>query len=212
MKTKIILFTLFAISSLLGIGKLFWEQEYKFAQPTPIPETLKKVAKGDSVTVPLVNHSKSNLYLHFYNYECPCSRFNIKEFQSLVKKHSDKVDFVAVLQTSKSNKTAVSKFLKRYDLGIPVIHDINGDIAEALGVYSTPQAVIIKNHTVYYKGNYNKARFCLSKNTKFAEQALHTLVNGKDLPDFPIVAEIAYGCELPSNTKKESTFSNLFNL
>ena len=212
MKIKITLFILFTILSLFGIGKIFWEQEYKFAQPTPIPETLNKVSKGDTITLPIVNNSKSNLYLHFYNYECPCSRFNIKEFQSLVKKHSNKVDFVAVIQASESNRTAVSEFVKKYDLGIPVIHDTNGEIAEALGVYSTPHAVIIKNHSVYYKGNYNKARFCLSKNTKFAEQALQALVNGKKLPEFPAVAEIAHGCELPSNNKKETTFLNLFNL
>ena len=69
MKIKITLFILFTILSLFGIGKIFWEQEYKFAQPTPIPETLNKVSKGDTITLPIVNNSKSNLYLHFYNYE-----------------------------------------------------------------------------------------------------------------------------------------------
>ena len=188
------------------IGLIFWKQEYKFTLPTPKPLNYVEVAQGDSVNIP---YSSGNLtYFHFYNYDCPCSRFNVKEFQSLVNKYDDKVTFYAVLETSGASSDDVDEFLQKYDLGINVIKDNDGKVAASLGVYSTPQAVLVKDQKIYYKGNYNKARFCLSKNTKFAAQALEALVKGEPVPDFPFVAQIAYGCELPANTSNDK---NLFS-
>lgn len=210
MKLKITLYILLVISVLSLIAWIFWEQEYKYTLPTPVPSNFVNVNIGDQVTLPSLDLDESNTYIHFYNYDCPCSRFNIKEFQSMVRRYSDKVKFVAVLQTSEDDPNKVEHFKNKYDLGIKVIDDPKGKIASALGVYSTPQAVIVKNNKVFYKGNYNKARFCLSKNTKFAEKALEALINNQTLPIFPILAEIPYGCELPSNISKESSLFNLF--
>ena len=211
MKARILLFTLIVVTCLGLIAKIFWEQEYKFVQPTPVPDNLKVVLKGDSVGLDLFTTFGPDLFIHFYNYECPCSRFNIKEFGSLVKKYSKNIEFLAVLQIDDQNPRAINQFKEKYDLGIPIIED-DGKLAYTLGIYSTPQAVIIKEGKIYYKGNYNKARFCLSKNTKFAEQALKAFVNGEDAPVFPTVAEIPYGCELPSNSARAKKSPNLFNL
>lgn len=204
MRLRVFVFSILSTLIIFLIGLIFWKQEYQFTLPTPVPENYIKVEQGDSIDF---NIKKGRLsYYHFYNYDCPCSRFNIKEFQSLVHKYKDKVDFYAVLETKGISSNDVEEFLKKYDLGINVIQDPNGDIAEKLGVYSTPQAVLVKDQKIYYKGNYNKARFCLSKNTKFAAQALEAMVSGQPVPDFPFVAEIAYGCELPSNSNKTKGF------
>ncbi len=210
MKLKITIYIFFVALSLGLIGKIFWEQEYKFIQPTPKPIDLKEVKQGDIVRVPLLNTQHRSTYFHFYNYDCPCSRFNIKEFQSLTKKYKSNIHFIAVLQAKNADEDAIRQFKKRHDLGIEVIEDPNGEIAAALGVYSTPQAVILRGNEVYYKGNYNKARFCLSKNTKFAEMALKAFVNNEAAPEFPAVAEIAYGCELPSNNNESNNFLGIF--
>ena len=192
------------------IGLIFWKQEYKFTLPTPRPENYVEVLQGDSVNIQYASAKPS--YFHFYNYDCPCSRFNIKEFESLVYKYKDDVKFYAVIETEDISSDDVDEFLEKYDLGIEVIKDNDGKLATALGVYSTPQAVLVKDQKVYYKGNYNKARFCLSKNTKFAAQALEAMVKGEKVPDFPIVAEIAYGCELPTNTKKSNHLFSFLDL
>jgi peroxiredoxin len=208
---KIFLFTTLATCILLLIGFIFWQQEYKFSLPTPIPINHILLSKGDSVNLPDNLLKQGANYFHFYNYNCPCSRFNIKEFQSIVKKYENDINFYAVLQTTDTNKEAINEFKAKYDLGIKVLDDPNGEIAKSLGVYSTPQVVIVKDQKIFYKGNYNKARFCLSKNTKFAEMALTALMKNEEPPMFPSVAEIAYGCELPSNGGGTAGFLSIFN-
>lgn len=205
---KLALFIVLLIICLGGIGLLFWSQEYKYTLPTPVPENLQSVAEGDTVILPF-RTDKQNVFLHFYNYDCPCSRFNITEFQSMVRRYADDVEFFAILQTSDTDKEAVKKFREKYDLGIGVIEDPQGKVAAELGVYSTPQAVLIRNGRIYYKGNYNRARFCLSRNTKFAEMALTAMVRNEPAPAFPEQALVAYGCELPSN---QSNNNNLFSI
>ncbi|WP_155177967.1 TlpA family protein disulfide reductase [Fulvivirga lutimaris] len=210
MKLKIITFSVLSIFIILLIGLIFWKQEYKFTLPTPKPANYVEVLQGDSIDIQYTTEKPT--YYHFYNYDCPCSRFNIKEFESLVHKYKNDVKFYAVIETDDVLSDDVNNFLEKYDLGIDVIKDSKGKLATALGVYSTPQAVLIKDQKVYYKGNYNKARFCLSKNTKFAAQALEAMVKGEKVPDFPVVAEIAYGCELPTNTNKSKTFFSFLDL
>ena len=186
MELKTYLYVILAISILSLIGLIFWEQEYKFAQPTPKPENLKKV---NILNVHFAVSLDKNTYTRFYNYDGPFSRFNIREFQSIIRKYPSQVRFIAVLQTDDNDRNAVNGFKKKYDLGTETLHESKGEIAQALGVYSTPQAVTQKENTLFYRGNYNKARFCLSGNTRFAE--------------------IAYGCELPSNSTKKYFYNFL---
>ncbi len=202
---KLLLFTLFVMGIMGAIGYIFWEQEYKFTLPTPIPENLKEVDAGDSVWLDFAEPTdRKGMFIHFFNRDCPCSRFNITEFESMVRRFGDNIEFMAVIQ-EEGNSKAAAEFRKEYDLGIPVIYDQAGAIADSLGVYSTPQAVLIRNGKIFYKGNYNRARFCVSRNTKFAELALQALVNDEEPPYFPSVAYTAYGCELPSNQPNESS-------
>jgi peroxiredoxin len=193
------------------MGWLFWKQEYQFLRPTAKPNHLQNVVHGDTVDLSYLKREgiTKNTFIHFYNYDCPCSRFNIKEFEALVKKYSNEIEFVAVLQADDIDVDAIRAFKKKYDLGIRIIDDPKGEVANSLGVYSTPQAVILKENKLYYRGNYNKARFCMSKNTKFAEIALRALVNNELLPALPSIALVPYGCELPSNRDNKSTFLGL---
>ncbi|QCK14207.1 TlpA family protein disulfide reductase [Mangrovivirga cuniculi] len=195
MKKKLF-FALWLTFSLTVIAIIFYRQEYRFLLPTPKPIDLKMVEQGDSVKLDLAG-TGNRVYFHFYNSECPCSRFNIKEFKRIVRKNEDSVKFIAVIEEEQSNK--LQEFKKKYDLGIETIIDKDGKIANELGVYSTPQAVIVENGRVFYKGNYNKARFCTSKNTRFAELAVEAMLTNKKPPHFPELAYISYGCELPSN-------------
>ncbi len=208
---KIFLFLTLVIIALGGIGYLFWEQEYKYTLPTPVPQDLKQVNQGDSIQTDLpLEAGKQGVFVHFYNYDCPCSRFNITEFQSMVRRFSDEIQFIAVLQSDEPDARKIEEFRKKYDLGIEVVTDPDGKIADQLGIYSTPQAVLIKDQKIFYKGNYNRARFCVSRNTKFAEIALQALLKGEEPPFFPEVALTAYGCELPSNSNDNKSLLSIF--
>jgi hypothetical protein len=181
-------------------------------KPTPKPENLLQVNQGDSIDLSLYkDYNSKPIYIHFYNYDCPCSRFNIKEFELMVTKYKDQISFLAIVQSSNAlDNNAVEDFEAKYGLGIPTIYDSDGNYADNLGIYSTPQAVLIKDSKIFYKGNYNKARFCTSKNTKFAEIALEALLNNDLAPEFPMLAMVPYGCELPSNGNEDERFFDWF--
>ena len=130
----------------------------------------------------------------------------------MVLRYRQDVNFVALVQVEDDQMRMAQKFKRKYDLGIPVQLDLRGEIAASLGVYATPQAVLIDEAgKVFYKGNYNSTRYCTSKTTAFANIALQAFVDGKTAPLFPELAFTAYGCELPSNTQgKAKTIWDLF--
>ena len=153
--------TLFSILFLLScfglILWIFWKQEAQFSLPTPKPIALEQMPIGHSVDSTLIGSQNKFLFVHYYNKDCPCSRFNIKEFKSMVYNYQQDIEFVAVVQSADEGLDAAQHFKEKFDLPIRVIHDKMGEIATALGIYSTPQAVIIKNNQLYYRGNYNRA-------------------------------------------------------
>jgi hypothetical protein len=68
-----------------------------------------------------------------------------------------------------------------------------------VGVYSSPQAVVVTAAgALYYRGNYNLARYCTEVQTEFARIALEHVLAGAPKYDAPAPARIAYGCPLPS--------------
>ena len=93
--------------------------------------------------------------------------------------------------------------------GVIVIHDNADSLALACGVYSTPQAVIIdSDQKLFYRGNYNKSRYCTLKESNYAEIALKALVAGQEPPPSNQLATKSYGCELPEN--ENNNFITLF--
>jgi hypothetical protein len=78
-------------------------------------------------------------------------------------------------------------------------------LATKCGVYSTPQAVILDAQgLLYYRGNYNKTRYCTDPNTSYANIALDSLLNDHQYPHFNQFALKAYGCTLPECKKIET--------
>lgn len=199
-KPTIIIF----IFSLGLIGKIFWEQEFKYTLPTPVPEAYAPVEVSQTLNLntPFLKASDKPKHLHFYNPDCPCSRFNLSHFSSLVRKHSKEIDFYIILPSDAHLETVTEKFGKE----VMVIADQEEKIAQACGVYATPQAVIIdQSDKLYYRGNYNKSRYCTTPETNYAAIALDLLLADKPAPNFDLLSTTAYGCEL----SKKSWFQAL---
>jgi hypothetical protein len=198
---KLILFSwLFVL--LAAISYVLWHEDWKYSLPTPVPENYNasKPVNGKYLASVLAPGSSSPLFLHFFNPECPCSRFNIPHFKSLVNKYGDRVKFAIVLMAADGKYTA-DDILKKFDLDIPVI--INRGIADSCGVYSTPQAVLLnEKHELYYRGNYNKSRFCADRKTNFAQMAIDSLLSNRTNLITDKAALKSYGCCLPKCTKK----------
>lgn len=183
---------------LTAIGFIFWKNDLVYSMPTPVPAAYKAVEKGDVVHIALENRSKKPLFLHFFNPECPCSRFNLTHFKYLAKTYGAKVDFRIVVLNQ--NHLTEKEMQEKYGLSVPVL--FSASIATACGVYSTPQAAIIdSDNRLFYRGNYNKSRYCTDKKSNYAETALLALLQRKNNPEFDQYALKAYGCELPTCTK-----------
>jgi len=184
-----------------GISMLFWYNEWIYSLPTPVPVAYRSVSVGEFINLEgkleLVDNKPT--FIHFFNPGCPCSRFNIPHFKSLVKQFGDKASF-AIIVMSKNTNYSEEEIQNKFDLAIPVLFDQS--IAVSCGVYSTPQAVILDSgHKLYYRGNYNKSRYCTDKNSNYAEIALDSLLKNNSVPLFSQLATKAYGCQLP-NCKK----------
>lgn len=199
MKKKILL-TLWLLSLFTAILVLFWQNEYKYNLPTPIPKNHQDVAMGTHINLEKTFSPKNKaVFIHFFNPDCPCSRFNVPHVSGLIKKYGNKINFNIVVLNKKKNFT-VEEIQDKFDAMIPVFFD--EDIAEKCGVYSTPQAVILDgSQNLFYRGNYNKTRYCTNADSNYAQMAIDSLLNQDNKPTFDPLALKAYGCSLPKCTK-----------
>lgn len=195
--TMVILWLCLVFAAVLGI---FWYNEWKYQLPTEVPAGYVPIANGTTIDLPdsLNTEKKRPVFVHFFNPDCPCSRFNMPHFKSLVKQFGSKVDFAIVVMNNE--KYSAKRVKEKYDINVPVIFDTS--LAEACGVYSTPQAVILTSqHQLYYRGNYNKSRYCTDAKTNYAQIAITELLNNQRQTIFDRYALTAYGCELPTCNK-----------
>jgi len=136
------------------------------------------------------------LLLHFFNPSCPCSRFNLDHIRELTRAYGSRVNIVAVLEEDSTDKL-IDGF-RETGLPIEAVVDSNRTLATALGVYSTPQAVILDTRgTLVYRGNYNSSRYCVDRRSEYARLALDALLGFRAQPALEPAAFIAYGCRLP---------------
>ncbi|MEO6302125.1 MAG: redoxin domain-containing protein, partial [Bacteroidia bacterium] len=187
MKKLVVYICLLMICS--GIVIVFWKQELVYALPTSVPKNYNPVKLGEELILSFNSTKKEKpLFVHFFNPECPCSRFNMKHFKSLVRTYGQKVNFIMVVQTNDLSLSA-ERVKNSFDIEIPCIIDNGKKIADKCGVYSTPQAVIIDvKDKLYYRGNYNKARYCSDKKSDFAQIALDSLLNKSNQPVYTELA------------------------
>jgi hypothetical protein len=88
-----------------------------------------------------------------------------------------------------------------HNYGAPMPHwvDVDGSLAKKVGVYATPQAVILDaNRRIVYRGNYNSSRYCSNKKTAFAQMALANVLGESAYPFNETSACTPYGCTIPA--------------
>ena len=182
------------------IISFFWYNQLVYSLPTPVPSNYHTVTAGKKISLTGKIDVRNNkpVFLHFFNPECPCSRFNIDQFKNLVKTYHDEVNFAVILLSSK--KYTEKEIQDRFGITVPVYAD--SSLAASVGVYSTPQAVVLKNdQTLYYRGNYNKSRYCTDMKTNYAKMAIDDVVKHQPLSILDKYAFTAYGCTLPNCEK-----------
>jgi AhpC/TSA family len=183
------------------IGTIFWQTAWKYSLPTPIPSNYRDVPRGTAIVLPASARpamtANKPLFLHFFNPACPCSRFNMPQFRALVQQYGQQVFFAIVVMSPE--KYTAAQLQTKFDLPYPIPVLSDSAIAAACGVYSTPQAVIIgADGRLFYRGNYNRSRYCSDERTGFARQALDSFLHHNYSLTLSPLAFRAYGCQLPT--------------
>ena len=180
------------------VCQIFWENELVYNLPTPVPKNHTEIPQGtllqlnDRMTVA----GGKPMLIHFFNPKCPCSRFNMTHFKTLVRKYGSQMDF-AVVVLSQDGSTTQEQIKDRFNIDLPIYFD--EEIAKRCGVIATPQAVIIDNSKLFYRGNYNKSRYCTDTKSNYAQMAIDSLLVKRTMVTFNPLAFTAYGCSLPSS-------------
>src|ERR1700759_2831044 len=73
----------------IGVCFIFWRTQLKYSLPTPVPDHYHDIGRGTPVRLPVtaeagLHPGTTPLFLHFFNPDCPCSRFNMPQFRALV--------------------------------------------------------------------------------------------------------------------------------
>ena len=193
----VLLSTCLCLSAIVAV---FWHQDWQYSMPAVRPADLQQPDMGAKLALASVGmpaEKSKPIFLHFFNPDCPCSRFNIEHVRALIRRHHRNVRFIAVLQGEGGARRLAGSF-RKLDLGIESIVDEHGEIARLTGVYATPQAALIDpNGRLYYRGNYNLTRYCTSPETEFARIALDKMLAGRPSEPVNIAASTAYGCPRP---------------
>lgn len=199
MKKKLLLCVWFALL-FASIGFLFWQNEFKYSLPTPIPKNYHDIAMGSKINLSqCCPFDNKPVFFHFFNPDCPCSRFNVPHVSDLIKKYGDRINFKIVV-LNKHKTFTIEEIQQKFGARIPVYFDEG--IAEKCGVISTPQAVLLDpSHNLYYRGNYNKTRYCTDAESNYAQMAIDSQLKQNNSPSFNALALRAYGCSLPNCTK-----------
>jgi peroxiredoxin len=179
------------------ISILFWYSEWQYSLPTPVPVKYHAVSINEHIDITAKFNPAKNepVFLHFFNPDCPCSRFNISHFKTLAAAYADKISFAVVVITKDKTYTEAG-LKKKYGITVPILFDTS--LAAICGVYSTPQAVLLTaGQMLYYRGNYNRSRYCTDKKSNYAQIAIDSLLASKTEPVFNKYALTAYGCSLP---------------
>jgi hypothetical protein len=194
------------VALLVFVGYVFWDQEWRWSLPTPRPHSLQQLPMGTRPDLPAAVTARwapaagRPLLLHFFNPDCPCSRFSQEHVRDLMRAYRNKVSIVAVIEPEGGVVPDDAVARAERTLGVPAVLDVDGSLARLLGVYSSPQAVLVTSGgALYYRGNYNLARYHTDERTEYARLALESLFAGAPAFDAPRAARIAYGCPLPSN-------------
>lgn len=183
------------------IGAAFWQQDWQYSLPTPKPDGFQQPALGERPALPAAIGAARKegrpLVMHFANPRCRCSKFVLEHVRGLRARFDGAADFLTVLETE-SDPVAAEAEIRAMHLGMPGVVDLKGEVSTAMGVYGTPQAVILDGEgRLYYRGNYNQSRFCPQESTEYVRLALTALAGGRALPPLPKEAGIPFGCPRP---------------
>lgn len=121
---------------------------------------------------------------------CMISQFYIREFQRIARDWSnDSIGFFGFFPNPFSDTQAIKEFCQSYQITIPLAMDRQAAFSRFFGVAKTPEAVILKNGSIVYKGPIDDYYVAIGRhrgktNFHYLENSLKSLSKGKN-PESP---------------------------
>jgi len=205
MLTRVALAGLLLSGGLLGLAGLVSSNEKEKAKDKPAATALgARVANSNSLrdvrgNKRALHDFKDNkaVVLVFLGAECPVSNLYLPELVELEKKYRGKgVQFLAVYPNHADDLETIASHAYDRDTAFPVLKDVAGKLAGALGVTRVPTvAVLDGDFTLKYRGRVDDRYGVSSKRVKATRadlaEALDEVLAGKKVT----TAETkAYGC------------------
>lgn len=148
----------------------------------PLPPPGSRVEVGELVDLPMAIQRMRDgrpLWIHVYGSTCPCSRRALSSTMAFERQLGDQVQVIA-LHVGSGSAMIEDRLLGLRWRG-PVIADPDGTLAKAIGVISTPQAVILlPNNRLAFRGNYGD-RIGHASQSQF-ERAITAVLEGRPAP------------------------------
>jgi thiol-disulfide isomerase/thioredoxin len=124
--------------------------------PVKVGDRVGKIAFTDIRSLPRTLDDfkpKKAVVLVFTNTTCPIARRYLPAVQSLADDYHDKgVRFVAVNAADDDSVIAMATQAVRAEMSIPFVKDFGGVCARALGIRRTPEAVVVADGHLRYRG------------------------------------------------------------
>lgn len=173
-----------------GVGLAFWTQEVRYATPAEPPPGVAVPAAGATLPLDgLIAPDGRPILVHVYAPDCPCSRFNRTEMAEMGRLFGGRLATV-VLAVGPADEPVPGLAADA------VLADPDGAAAARLGVYATPQAVLLDPAgRLVYRGGYNRGRYCADPRTAFARRAAERLLAGEPVEQ---ATGPVFGCPTPA--------------
>lgn len=136
--------------------------------------------------------------IHFWNPDCPCSRFNEVHVKKIISDYADKnVEFSVVVSGKTSQQRNAYSELAKQVFNFDAVKAIRSDWPMEQGPPSSPAVAIMnKQGKLVYFGPYSLGARCSPDKGKFVEKALDGLSDEK-LPQKKQLNTLAVGCFCP---------------
>ena len=194
------------------MGWLFWQEVYRHALPLAAPLDFQAVPRGSCIPLDELTpfqEKEQAMFVHFFDPNCPASRFTLPHFQQIVQQYHTRIAFVVIIPADIS-PAQVFPLLGHQMI---VIQDTDQQWQKACGVYASPQAALISDTgSLYFRGNYSQTQLCTLVGENYAILSLDRLLSDKPAIDWGYQAHVPRGCQFtaPHPSPPVPFFSHLF--
>ncbi len=184
---------------LSAVGQIFWDEEFKHYKPRNAESST--LVPGEFITLApeFIKLKDKPAFIHFYDNDCLFAKTNIDHLGLFTEDRGGDVDYYLILVGASEG---IDQLQKKFNVPdhFKVVSDPDLKISTALGVNTTPQAVILDpDSRLYFKGNYtNQTGLCGPLNIGNSAPALALDAREKNLPAplFPDYQTQEWGCDL----------------